>query len=269
MNIKDLENKILSRIGQLYSSSSEDYRERVIDKDHVTKYFYTSYHRTKEIVKLISRFSKDDRILDIGIGYGFYDIILKEAFGFDVSGTEVEENIASYCKLPQSFGINIIRGELSDTGVLAEPESYDLAVFSEVIEHLRISPMKALLEIKNILKPGGRLILTTPNIAGLTNILKLSTGRNIIEQFPDDDSGLDHVTDKLVHIREYTMDELKNLVKRAGFTVESAKFSISNDKIPAGSDVDLSKKILRSLLLPPRFILPGLRSLLVIVCRKA
>ena len=269
MNTKDLENKILSRIEQLYRGSLEDYRERVINKDHVTRYFYTSYHRTKEVVKLVSGFPGNNRIVDIGIGYGFYDIILKEMFGFNVSGTEVEENIASYCKLPQSFGINIAIGKLSGTGGLAEPESYDLAIFSEVIEHLRISPMKALLEVRNILKPGGRLILTTPNIAGLTNILKLSTGRNIMEQFPDDDSGLGHVTDKMVHIREYTMNELKNLVKRAGFTVESAKFSISNDKIPVGPNINFSKKILRLLLLPPCFVWPGFRSLLVIICRKS
>ena len=94
-------------------------------------------------------------------------------------------------------------------------DSLDTVILAEVLEHLRISPMTALREIHRILKPGGHLILTTPNIARLANLAYLLLGRNIVEPFPEDDSDLEHITDKVSHIREYTMHELKQLVGRA------------------------------------------------------
>lgn len=267
-SIKQLENRIIERIDKLYSSPIADYNKRIIDKDHVLNYFYGSYYRTREIVRLLSGASSNNKILDIGIGYGFHDIILNQIYGLDIAGMEVEENISSYSKLPKSFGIDIFPGKLSSSSHLTEQKSYDTVIFSEVIEHIRISPMKALLEIKHVLKTDGRLIITTPNIARLTNIIKLCAGFSIIEEFPDEDSGLEHITDKLIHIREYTMRELKGLIRRAGFTIELAKYSISHDRVLAGPKANFTKKIKRLLLQSACFALPPFRSLLIIVCRK-
>ena len=138
---------------------------------------------------------------------------------------ELQENIAAYCFLPKLHNIQMIAGGLSQKPCLIPDNSFDVVIFSEVIEHLRISPIRALLEINRILKPEGLLLITTPNVARLSNILRLFIGKNIVEMFPDDDSELNHVTDRMTHIREYTMDELKMLSRRTGYKIIEAKYS--------------------------------------------
>ena len=69
------------------------------NKDHAKKSLLGGYHRIREIAKYISRVGHGKKILDIGPGYGFLDIILKEDFALDLTEMEIEENIPAYCLL--------------------------------------------------------------------------------------------------------------------------------------------------------------------------
>jgi len=260
--------KILYGIEQAYNEDVCDYRGRVINKKHVMYYLFTSYYRIREIVKYISRIGQGKKILDIGIGYGFYDIILKEDFGLDVTGMEIEANIPAYCLLPKLHDIEIIPGQLSKTPCSIPDNSFDIVIFAEVIEHLRISPLRALLEIKRILKPGGLLLLKTPNMARLSNVLALLVGKNVVERFPDDDTGLTHITDVITHIREYTMKELKILMNRAGYKIIKSKYSLSRDRIPPRHNLNWKRKFRRLMLMPVLRIIPTLRSSILILGQK-
>jgi SAM-dependent methyltransferase len=90
---------------------------------------------------------------------------------------------------------------------------FDVVLFCEVIEHLASDPLKAVLEIKRILKPGGYLVLTTPNVCRIENIIKLIVGGNIYD--PYSRHGIYGR-----HNREYTRNELFLLLKHAGFEFE-------------------------------------------------
>ena len=90
-----------------------------------------------------------------------------------------------------------------------EPVGYDVVVCAEVIEHLPVSPLHALRFLGSALRPGGWLVLQTPNAARIGNRLRLLAGRNPFETLRDD----------LVspgHIREYTVDEVLELGRAAG-----------------------------------------------------
>jgi SAM-dependent methyltransferase len=90
-----------------------------------------------------------------------------------------------------------------------EPDGYDVVVCAEVIEHLPVSPLPALRFLGSALRPGGWLVLQTPNAARAANRLRLLAGRNPFEELRDD----------LVspgHIREYTVDEVVELGRAAG-----------------------------------------------------
>lgn len=87
--------------------------------------------------------------------------------------------------------------------------SVDAVIFHDVIEHL-LHPTQALEEICRILKPKGRLYLTTPN--GFWSRLYLKV-------FPDTEP------DDPTHIHEFNWGELKGELTRSGFKIVNASAS--------------------------------------------
>lgn len=95
-----------------------------------------------------------------------------------------------------------------------QDESFDVVLFCEIIEHLLSDPVQALTEIRRVLKPGGSLVLTTPNVARLENVAKIFAGHNIYDPY----SGYGPYGR---HNREYTQQDLFNLLSSNGFRVDS------------------------------------------------
>jgi len=90
---------------------------------------------------------------------------------------------------------------------------FDFVFFSEVIEHLPIPGYIVLRRLAKVLKPGGVLICTTPNLYRLRNVVYMALGIQIFQYFryPDDEIGLGHVL-------EYDCNHLDWQFKQAGFT---------------------------------------------------
>ncbi|HEV2914298.1 MAG TPA: glycosyltransferase [Pyrinomonadaceae bacterium] len=91
-------------------------------------------------------------------------------------------------------------------------DAFDVVLFCEIIEHLLYDPVHALLEIRRVLKPGGHLILTTPNVARLDNVGKLIAGENVYDPY----SGYGPYGR---HNREYTTQDVFQLLSANGFNV--------------------------------------------------
>jgi SAM-dependent methyltransferase len=94
-------------------------------------------------------------------------------------------------------------------------DSFDGAILMEVLEHFKVDPMFALSELNRVLKTGGFLLLTTPNLASwvsLHNLINYETPYiyGLFERRPDPDR----------HNREYTVLEVGKLAEAAGFRVE-------------------------------------------------
>ena len=95
----------------------------------------------------------------------------------------------------------------------AEIGPYDIVVFSEVIEHLYAAPEFALQYLHRLLVPDGFLLLQTPNAVSLRKRVKMAVGRNPFERIRT-------ARDNPGHFREYTKDELYELLDGAGFSVD-------------------------------------------------
>ncbi|OGF61579.1 MAG: hypothetical protein A2Y62_16885 [Candidatus Fischerbacteria bacterium RBG_13_37_8] len=91
-----------------------------------------------------------------------------------------------------------------------ENDSFECVLFCDIIEHLLINPNLALLEIRRIVQSNGYLILTTPNVTRLGNVIKLLKGKNIYDGYsPFGIYGR--------HNREYTLNELLDLLQMHQF----------------------------------------------------
>jgi len=155
--------RLAVEIAQDYACTDRDRGENPIPQGRILASLFANRYRIQEIVVRVSALGDHIKVLDIGMGYGFYDIILAENYGLAVTGMEIAENIPRYCWLAQRHGITVIPGELSKEPCPIPTASYDVVILAEVIEHLRLSPLRALLEIPgHTSRMASRICASTP-----------------------------------------------------------------------------------------------------------
>lgn len=103
------------------------------------------------------------QLLDISCKEG--DVLLAlQAFDFQLRGTNFEATGPSIDGIPIDYSVDLLKRLPYDDA------SFDIVLLVEVIEHLE-NHRAAIGELARILKPGGRLIMTTPNIMRLNSRL--------------------------------------------------------------------------------------------------
>jgi 2-polyprenyl-3-methyl-5-hydroxy-6-metoxy-1,4-benzoquinol methylase len=97
------------------------------------------------------------RLLDVGCGDGAFLARMKN-LGWDVVGVELDEKAAAAAKT--KFGLEVFIGTLETAGFA--DESFDAITLNHVIEHVG-DPIGLLRRCRDLLRRGGRLVVTTPN----------------------------------------------------------------------------------------------------------
>ncbi len=93
--------------------------------------------------------------------------------------------------------------------------SFDSVLFCEIVEHLLEDPVATIAEINRVLVADGVLVLTTPNVARLQNVIRSVTGGNPYDPY----SGFGPYGR---HNREYTLHDVAILLTFCGFRLERA-----------------------------------------------
>ncbi len=99
------------------------------------------------------------------------------------------------------------------------PSAHFLTVLCcELLEHLNHDPMHMMDQIHRILRPGGHLVLTTPNIAAMRSVAAVLQGHHPM-LFPAYIKPAAVSVADSRHAREYTPDEIRLLLENSGFEV--------------------------------------------------
>lgn len=96
--------------------------------------------------------------------------------------------------------------------------AFDTVLCCELFEHLGEDPMHLIAQVNRILKPGGHLLLSTPNIAALRSVNAVLQGQHpgLFTQFTARKGG--NKADPR-HAREYTPAEIRDVLTAGGFEV--------------------------------------------------
>lgn len=177
-----------------YSKSWKDYENRV--------YFYDE-PRINKVFELILA-EKKGRILDIGCLTGEFLVKLKQR-GWKCHGIELSE---AYKKALER-NLDVIQHDVEE-GIPFPDNFFDIVYAGEIIEHLYETD-SFLMEVRRVLKPNGKAIITTPNIACLINRILLLFGKYPrYLQYNEGGSG---------HIHLYNKNVLESQLKAKGFKI--------------------------------------------------
>jgi glycosyltransferase involved in cell wall biosynthesis/SAM-dependent methyltransferase len=186
---------------------------------------YIEGHKTRLIktLEIIPPGTAEDSILEMGIyfqitpslknklGYGHVEGCYYGEAGRVATKTVVSADGEEFSCTVRYFDAEKDRFPYDD-------ESFSTVLCCELIEHLFEDPMFMMSEINRILKPGGHLVLSTPNIASMRALSAILNGYHP-GFFPSYIKPGGEHNDHPRHNREYTPDDIHHLLAGAGFDV--------------------------------------------------
>jgi 2-polyprenyl-3-methyl-5-hydroxy-6-metoxy-1,4-benzoquinol methylase len=131
-------------------------------------YAYAYRNRREKTLRLITEVvAPGARILDIAAAQGNFSLTLAE-MGYDVTWNDLRADLADYVRLKQDRGnITFAPGNAFE---LRFPDLFDAVLITEVIEHVA-HPDQFLAKTANLVRPGGYVVMTTPNGGYFRNTL--------------------------------------------------------------------------------------------------
>jgi 2-polyprenyl-6-hydroxyphenyl methylase/3-demethylubiquinone-9 3-methyltransferase len=98
------------------------------------------------------------RILDVGCGSGLLVTLPLGSLGYEILGIDFDENSIKFANTQ-----NIFKNTRFEKNTVENIDGvYDIVLACEILEHVE-KPIEFLNTVKSKLKPGGMIILTTPN----------------------------------------------------------------------------------------------------------
>ncbi len=171
------------------------------------------WHRSK--LELLDWFFVPEagmKALDVGCGSGVIADGLGQK-GLDVTGVDANSEAIAYAE--RTFARDKVRfllGYLDELNLSAA--RFDVATCLEVVEHVYPPQIEKLLaDLERLLKPGGRLLITTPNYRGLWPLIEWTADRFAATAKMDVDQHVTHIHRRM----------LVNFLESAGFEVEAMR----------------------------------------------
>jgi methionine biosynthesis protein MetW len=164
--------------------------------------FYFSLER--EMFKNAIR-ENNKSILDIGCGTGALGLFLRTNQNCNVFGIEI--NNAAFQEAEKNLD-GVIEGNVETIDIPYKNNEFDYIVMGDVLEHL-INPMGTTKKLIKLLKPGGKILITVPNVRHWSILISLI----FKGKWKYESSGLLDYT----HLRFFTKKSLHEMLNDSGF----------------------------------------------------
>ena len=148
----------------------EQQRGQLVHAEHLARY------------RFAAQFAAGARVLDAASGEGYGAAILAAGGAASVTGVDIDAHVVDAAR--EKYGLEFHASDVVDMPFA--DDSFDVAVSFETIEHVP-DAAKAVAELRRVLRPGGRLVVSTPN-------------------------SLRYRADNEFHAREYTPEEFRELL---------------------------------------------------------
>jgi SAM-dependent methyltransferase len=193
------------------------------------------------------------RCLNVGGAPYLFEFALNKQFP-EIELTSMDLAPERFPDAAAVVGMRTVRANI-ETEAPTIAGTFDLIVFAEIFEHLRIDILGTMARIRDLLADDGILYLTTPNGLSLDgwrrSLLRGRTGPSLVDEWSKL-SRLGHMG----HVREYSVTEVEEVLRYSGFLIEECQFRVQGT----------TPRPKRDLLLKLR---PSFADEIVIVARKA
>jgi SAM-dependent methyltransferase len=154
-------------------------------------------HHADMLRLIATRGGRPAHLLEVGTGAGLF-LKAAERAGWTCAGVEVSSDAVDFAVT--RLGLDV-RQAAAEESVYPDAR-FEVAVMFEVIEHL-LDPRRAIASVRRALRPGGHLVMSTPNFDALSR-------RVLGQQWA--------VISPAEHLYYFTEKTLRALLRREGFT---------------------------------------------------
>lgn len=173
--------------------------------------------------------SGEPRVLDVGAGYLYMTSTFRMVFGERVALSTLEHPARSgtlsnerFVRALKELRVELRTADLARDEMPWEDESFDVVLFCDVIEHMEPTVVPPVVErLGRLLRPGGRLVISSPNLAAFCRLASLAFGRGAIQAAA---VPLEYAGGTYGHIRLYGRVDMEELTVETGLRLAEWRF---------------------------------------------
>jgi 2-polyprenyl-3-methyl-5-hydroxy-6-metoxy-1,4-benzoquinol methylase len=169
----------------------------------MTVSYYTN--KREEMIKFIP--TTCTKILEVGCGEGVFASVLKNKLNIEIWGVELSGESANKAK---TILDKVIIADFTMIINTLPKKYFDCLVFNDVLEHIA-DPFSLLERIKILLKDGGYIVSSIPNVRYIGNLVELLFHKD----WRYKDGGILDIT----HFRFFTQKSIIRMFHNAGYEI--------------------------------------------------
>jgi SAM-dependent methyltransferase len=181
-----------------------------------TEYLRKARPRLLDDLELSDQYiASTHKLLEIGSIPPLMTAALKH-LGRDVTGVDVAPARFETCI--RRLGLDIRPCDIERDPLPFQDATFDVIMMNEVFEHLRIDLIGTMAELTRVLRPGGRLLLCTPNLASYRGYVNLLLHQHASALGADPYKAFSKLRrlGHMGHVREYTAREVADFLSACG-----------------------------------------------------